>query len=356
MTRPARARLDPQALRHNLHLVRRHAPSSKVMAVVKANAYGHGLLWAARCLESADAFAVASVEEAVPLREANYHQPICLLEGVFTADDVASLDRHRLDPVIHHSTQLDLLEQGGCQGPLTVWLKIDTGMHRLGFAPADLSSVLDRLRKVKCIGDIRLMSHLANADHRDDPGTRRQLEAFLSASKVHALPRSLANSAGVLGWPDSHFDWVRPGIMLYGSSPLAGSTAESLGLKPVMTLETRLIAVQSHRQGESIGYGGDYTCPVDMPVGVAAIGYGDGYPRHAPAGTPVLVNGQTVPLIGRVSMDMVTLDLRNQPKARVGDPITLWGEGLPIDTIAAKAGTISYELMCHVTERIPRVE
>ncbi|OGI39437.1 MAG: alanine racemase [Candidatus Muproteobacteria bacterium RBG_16_62_13] len=355
MTRPARTFLDPQALRNNLSLVRRKAPGSRVMAVVKANGYGHGLRWAAQVLTSADAFAVASVEEAVLLRTSGTQAPICLLEGFFSADDLPLLDQHRLSPALHHVSQLEMLEQSKVRGPLTVWVKIDTGMHRLGFAPGELPAVLERLRRLPAIAEIGLMSHFANADQRDDEGTRGQIRAFLELSHAHKLQRSLANSAGILGWPESHLDWVRPGIMLYGSSPLNGETADSLGLQPVMTLTTQLIAVQRRQKGDRVGYGGDWTCPEDMTVGVAAIGYGDGYPRHAPAGTPVLVNGQRTPLIGRVSMDMITLDLRAHPNASVGDPMVLWGRGLPVDEIAASAGTISYELMCHVAERIPRI-
>lgn len=356
MTRPARAYLDSQALRHNLSLVRQKAPGARVMAVVKANAYGHGLRWATQVLSSADAFAVASVEEALLLRASGTQAPICLLEGFFSADDMPLLDQYRLSPVLHHVSQLEMLEQSKVRGPLTIWVKVDTGMHRLGFAPAEFPVVLDRLRRLPAIAEIGLMSHFANADQRDDDSTRRQIRTFLELSRAHKPQRSLANSAGILGWPESHLDWVRPGIMLYGSSPLNGETADSLGLLPVMTLTTQLIAVQRRQKGDHIGYGGDWTCPEDMTVGVAAIGYGDGYPRHAPAGTPVLVNGQRAPLIGRVSMDMITLDLRSQPNARVGDPVVLWGKGLPIDEVAARAGTISYELMCHVAERIPRVE
>lgn len=356
MTRPARAFLDPQALRHNLDLVRQKAPGARVMAVVKANAYGHGLLWAAQALSSADALVVASVEEAMPLRTAGVQSPICLLEGFFAPDDLPQLDRHQLSPVLHHASQLEMLEQSTVRGPLTVWVKVDTGMHRLGFAPGELPTVLDRLRRLPAVAEVRLMSHFANADQPNDESTRGQIRSFLELSRTHSFQRSLANSAGILGWPESHFDWVRPGIMLYGSSPLSGKTADSLGLRPVMTLATQLIAVQRRQKGDRIGYGGAWTCPEDMPIGVAAIGYGDGYPRHAVPGTPVLVNGERVPLVGRVSMDMITLDLRSQSDARVSDPVVLWGRGLPVDEIAAGAGTISYELMCHVAERIPRVE
>jgi alanine racemase len=356
MTRPARALLDSRALQHNLDVVRQAAPGARVMAVVKANAYGHGLTWAARHLSRADAFAVASVEEAVPLRAAGIDRPVCLLEGFFSADDLPLIEQHRLAPVLHHVAQIDMLEQSAVKGPLTVWIKVDTGMHRLGFPVAEVADVVSRLKRMPAIGEVRLMSHFANADHRGDDSTRRQIAAFQELARAHPFQCSLANSAGILAWPDSHFDWVRPGIMLYGSSPMNTETAGALDLMPVMTLSTRLLAVHARHKGDRVGYGGDWICPQDMTVGVAAIGYGDGYPRHAPAGTPVLVNGQRSPLIGRVSMDMITIDLRTQPNARVGDPVVLWGRGLPIDEIARNADTISYELMCHVAERIPRVE
>lgn len=353
MARPARALLSARALRDNLAEVRRLAPSAKIMAVVKANGYGHGLEWVARTLSTADAFGVACPEEGIQLRAAGIEQPICVLEGFSDPSEIPLLTQHRLSAAIHHETQLGVLEQDGYTAPLSVWLKIDTGMHRLGFTPAETPAVLARLKACRCVTEIRLMSHLANADRLQDVTTRAQIDCFKRLTNGVALERALANSAGVLAWPESHMDWVRPGIMLYGASPLEGTVA-GVRLAPVMTLVTALIAVKRYRQGDAIGYGGDWRCPEDMPVGVAAIGYGDGYPRHAPSGTPVMVNGVRAALIGRVSMDMITLDLRTQPAARVGDPVMLWGPGLPVEEVAERAGTIAYELLCHVTERIPR--
>jgi alanine racemase len=265
------------------------------------------------------------------------------------------LNAKALAPVLHHEHQLALLEANPTQTPHALWIKLDTGMHRVGFASQEFPTVLARIRKLPGVREIRVMTHFANADVPSDSLTARQIEAFRTQLNGHQFETSLANSAGIIAWPDSHGDWVRPGIMLYGSSPFTDRSAAALDLKPVMTLETKLIAVHMRRQGEAIGYGSDYRCPEDMPVGVAAIGYGDGYPRHAAAGTPVLVNGRPVPLIGRVSMDMITLDLRSQPQARIGDRVVLWGPGLSVDEIASHAGTISYELLCHVAERIPRV-
>jgi alanine racemase len=356
MSRPARALLDAGALRHNLQQVRHHAPRARIMAVVKANGYGHGLAWVARTLgESADAFGVSSVEEGLQLRAAGIVRPICLLEGFFTADELLLLSQQRLEPVIHHEAQLKALATVPTSPPLTVWIKVDTGMHRLGFPPAAVPDVVKQLRHAPAVANVRLMSHFARAEFPEDDVTRSQIDAFLALSRGLGLETSLANSAAILAWPASHLDWVRPGIMLYGASPLMDKDAATLDLKPVMTLESALIAVQPRKKGDAIGYGGDWRCPEDMPVGVVAIGYGDGYPRHAPPGTPVLVNGRRVPTVGRVSMDMITLDLRSQPQAKIGDPVVLWGRGLPVEQVAESAGTLSYELLCHVTERIPRV-
>lgn len=353
MSRPARALLDAEALRHNLARVRRFAPRARVMAVVKANGYGHGLSWVAQTLAGADAFAVASVEEGVQLRLGGVRQPITVLEGFFAADEIPRLVEHRLDPVIHHGGQIVLLEQAAAV-PEAMWIKIDSGMHRVGFVPDEFAEAWRRLTSLRGVHTVRLMTHFANADETGDPATARQIERFRTLTAGLNAEASLANSAGIVAWPASHGDWVRPGIMLYGASPVNGREAGILELKPVMTLESALISVQRRNRGDAVGYGGDWVCPEDMPVGVVAIGYGDGYPRHARAGTPVLVNGTRVSLIGRVSMDMITVDLRAAPRAQIGDRVVLWGAGLPVDEIARHAGTISYELLCHVTERIPK--
>lgn len=356
MSRPACALVDAGALKHNLQQVRQRTPRARVMAVIKANGYGHGLVWVGRTLNgTADAFGVSSVEEGMQLRDAGVAQPICLLEGFFTADELPLLARHHLEPTIHQDEQLKVLAQASPALNLSVWLKIDTGMHRLGFAPECVPDVLQQLRRSPSVANVRLMSHFARAEIASDPDTKSQIDRFLALNRDLGLEASLANSAGILAWPHSHFDWVRPGIMLYGVSPLEQQTAVQLDLKPVMTLQTSLIAIHTRRKGEPIGYGGDWRCPQDMPIGVAAIGYGDGYPRHAAPGTPVLVNGTRVALVSRVSMDMITLDLRSQPQANVGDPVVLWGQGLPVEEVAKSAGTIAYEPLCHVTERIPRV-
>ena len=352
MTRPARARINLHALQHNFSRVRQAAPHSHIMAIVKANAYGHGLVRVAQALPAADAFGVACLDEAISLREAGCDRRIVLLEGPFTADDIGLIHGYRLDVVLHHASQLALLEQGRLLRPLDVWVKLDTGMHRLGFAPDSVAAVTARLRRIPQLGTIRYMSHFCCADDLDNAATSRQLQMFLDAVAASDAEQTLANSAAILGWPDTHRDWVRPGIMLYGGSPLSGHSAQSLDLQPVMTLGTRLIAVNARRQGDAIGYGEDWTCPTDMRIGVAAIGYGDGYPRHAPSGAPVLVNGKPATLAGRVSMDMICIDLSDHPDAQVGDEVVLWGEGLPVDEVAIVAGTISYELLCGVGSRV----
>ena len=331
------------------------APGRRVAAAVKAEGYGHGLVRVARTLD-ADAFAVACIEEALTLREAGIDRPILLLEGVFEAAELPLCARHGLDIAVHHPEQVLMLERARLDRPLRVWLKLDTGMHRLGLEPETTPAVFKRMRNCPAVAvAIGLMSHLARADERDRDDTRQQWRVFEAATAGLPGERSLANSAAILGWPGTHFDWVRPGIMLYGASPFVDSLAPAEDLRPVMTLRTRLIAINRLRRGEPVGYGGTWICPEDMDVGVAAIGYGDGYPRHAPSGTPVLVNGRAAALVGRVSMDMITLDLRQHPEARIGDPVVLWGEGLPVERIAQAAGTISYTLLCGVTARV-RVE
>jgi alanine racemase len=326
------------------------------MAAIKADGYGHGLVRTARALDQADAFAVASVGEALSLREAGIQTPVTLLEGFFHADELAPIQRLGFMTVVHQWAQVDMLEQADLSAPVKVWIKVDSGMHRLGFLPQEVRTAFDRLGRVPHVQLLGFVTHLARADERDHPATQRQIDTFTAA--VEGLPgeRSIGNSAGLLAWPAARSAWVRPGIMLYGASPFPGRTAADEGLQPVMTVRSELIAVHDFNCGDPIGYGGSWSCPEAMRVGVAAIGYGDGYPRHARSGTPVLLNGRRVPLVGRVSMDMITLDLRTQPDARVGDPVVLWGEGLPVEEIAEQAGTISYELLCGITARVPRVE
>lgn len=357
MARPTSASIHTDALRHNLAQARARAPHSRVMAVVKADGYGHGLERVARALEGADAFGVAALSDADRLRAAGLSQPIVLLSGFDEADDLPQLRRLGVETVVHHASQIDMLEQAADGEPIRCWLKIDTGMHRLGFAPEDVRQAHARLSALPGVAEgIVLMNHFASSDEFDKPQTRAQLRAFAEATAGLDGARSLANSAAVLGWPDAHADWIRPGGALYGMSVVEGTTGADFGLRAAMTLSTRLIAVNRVRRGERIGYAATWECPEDMQVGVAAIGYGDGYPRAAPSGTPVLVGGHAAQVIGRVSMDLMTIDLRGIPDARVGDPVVLWGPELPVERIAEVSGTIGYELTCSITRRVRFVE
>jgi len=357
MSRPTSATIHLDALRHNLYRIRELAPRSQIMAVVKADGYGHGLERAALALEGADAFGVAAIADAERLRAAGLSQRIVLLSGFDEPSDLAQLRRLKLDSVVHHEEQLRMLEADRDARPLRLWLKLDTGMHRLGFPAERAAAVYRRLRALpQADAELSLMTHFARSDEFAVAATREQIDRFEHATAGLPGPRSLANSAAVLGWRDAHADWVRPGGALYGLSVVEGASAASFGLKPAMSLTTRLIAVNEVTAGESIGYGGAFVAPETMPVGIAAIGYGDGYPRHAPSGTPVLVNGQRSRTVGRVSMDLLAIDLRGLPDARVGDPVLLWGPGLPVEDVAAAAGTISYELTCGITRRVRFIE
>lgn len=353
MSRPAQQQINLSALQHNFKRVKALAPNSAVIAILKANAYGHGLKKIGLALTEADAFGVACLEEALILREAGIKQPIVLLEGFYQASELATISALDLQIAVHQPMQVEILEKQTVAKPITVWLKIDTGMNRLGFAPAEVKTILQRLRACTAVNpDIRIMSHFARADEVENPATVQQLSCFAESVAGLALPCSLANSAGVLAWSAAHKEWVRPGLMLYGVSPFADKIAADYDLKPVMTLRSAIIAIKNVHKGDTVGYGATWTCPQDMQIGVVAIGYGDGYPRGAQNGTPVLLNNKIVPLLARVSMDMLTVDLRTQPQAKVGDPITLWGEGLPIEKIAQYTGVSVYELLCKVTSRV----
>ncbi len=357
MTRPSRVVIDKQALKHNLQRVRELAPNSKIMAIIKADAYGHGLVRVANTLSDADAFGVACLEEAEQLRAASITTPIVLLEGPHKAVELISIVQLQLEIVIHNAFQLEILEQTTLEKPLQVWVKIDTGMHRLGFPLDNIRDILKRVADCKNIkSSFRLMTHLATANEQNNPLTQIQLENFKQVCDGFDVEKTIANSAAVIGFPETHADWNRPGLMLYGVSPIADRHAHELNLKPVMTLESELISIQNLKKGEPVGYGATWRCPEDMPVGVVAAGYGDGFPRHAKSGTPVLVNDVRCSLIGRASMDMLTIDLRNQPQAKVGDRVVLWGESLPVEEIAQYADTIPYELLCGVHKRLEFIE
>ncbi|MDZ3822370.1 MAG: alanine racemase [Pseudoxanthomonas sp.] len=358
MSRRVVATIHLDALRGNLARVRALAPGARVMAVVKADGYGHGLERVARALAAADAFGVASIADGRRIRAIGLDNRVVVLSGMDEPADLADMRALALEPVLHHESQLAWLEAERDPRPLpTVWLKLDTGMHRLGFPPARAAAVHARLRALPQVGErIRLMTHFARSDEFGQPATAGQLERFAQATAGLPGERSLANSAAILGWPASHGDWVRAGGVLYGVSAVAGRDGASFGFRPAMTLTARLIAINAVAAGEPVGYGGAWTCPQDMPVGVVAIGYGDGYPRHAAPGTPVLLHGRPAALVGRVSMDLATIDLRQHPEAAVGDEVVLWGPGLPVETIAGHAGTIGYELVCGMTRRVDFIE
>ena len=352
VSRPIQARIDLGALRHNYLVARRHAPAARAFAVVKADAYGHGLQRAARALGPvADGFALLDLGEAITLRDAGLRQPIVLLEGLFASGDVAVCADYDLRPAIHCREQIAMLRAAPPGVRLSVGLKINSGMNRLGFLPAEAPAVLAELRSLPAVASVMLMSHFANAD--DARGVDWQLERL--APLVAGFPGeiSFANSAAILRHAQAAHDWVRPGIMLYGGSPFADASAESFDLRPAMTLSSRIIGVQQIGAGERVGYGGLFEATRPTRVGVVACGYADGYPRHAPGGTPILVDGVRTATLGRVSMDMLACDLSALPGAGIGSTVTLWGEGLPADEVAAAAGTISYELFCALARRVP---
>lgn len=355
MKRAARAFIDLRALEHNLLQVRNKAPHSRVVAMVKADAYGHGLLETAAFLTGrADALGVACVPEAVALRDADIPGQILVTQGFKNEDELRAASDHGLDVVVHEDHQLAVLEQAGLSRLPSLWIKVDSGMHRLGFAPSRVPTVRAVLMGLGGLTQTPgFVTHFACADEPGHPLNAVQLQRFDAATAELGGERSMANSAVVLSLPQAHRDWVRPGIMLYGGSPLMHESASELSLRPVMSLRAPLIAINRHRRGESVGYGASYVCPEDMPVGIVAIGYGDGYPRLAGGRAEVSLNEQRAPLVGRVSMDMLAVDLRGVA-ARVGDEVELWGKGVSVDEVARNAQTISYELLCNAGSKSSR--
>ncbi|SNY73146.1 alanine racemase [Enterobacter sp. CC120223-11] len=346
--------INRRALRHNLQRLRELAPASKLVAVVKANAYGHGLLETARTLPDADAFGVARLEEALRLRAGGIVQPILLLEGFFNAEDLPVISVQGMHTAIHNLEQLEALEKATLPEPVTVWMKLDTGMHRLGVRPEEANNFYQRLSKCTNVRQpVNVVSHFARADEPECGATEQQLDIFMTFTEGKSGQRSIAASGGILLFPQSHFDWVRPGIILYGVSPLEGKPwGTDFGFQPVMSLTSSLIAVRDHKAGEPVGYGGTWTSERDTRLGVVAMGYGDGYPRAAPSGTPVLVNGREVPIVGRVAMDMICVDLGPEACEKAGDPVILWGEGLPVERIAEVVKVSAYELITRLTSRV----
>lgn len=356
MSRPTYMKIDLVALAHNFERVCELAKGRSIIAMVKANAYGHGITRIAHALPKADALGVASLEEGLILRDAGIMQPIVLAEGVFYPEEIAEAARHHFTLVVHHLPHVEMLEKVKVDKPFNVWLKINTGMNRLGISPSQFDEIYQRLMAAESVKKpIGLMTHFASADLINDDATSKQLELFNQVTVNHTGPRSLANSAAIIAWPATHGDWVRPGLMLYGASPFADKCGRDFDLQPVMSLWSRIIAITQVRKGGKIGYDGTFTAPEDMLVGVVGVGYGDGYPQFANNGTPTLVNGVECPLAGRVSMDMLTVDLRHQPNAKIGDPVVLWGDGLPVERVASFCNTSAYEILTRMTPR-PRIE
>lgn len=357
--RPILATVSQAALSHNLAVVNKHAPLSKVMAVVKANGYGHGLLNVAQGLNAAEGFAVLGLNEAIDLREWGFEQTILLLEGVFNAHELNIAASYQIDIVVHCTQQIAMLESAQLAKPIAIHLKMNTGMNRLGFVPDEFNAAFIRLQACKNVRAITLMTHFAAAD--EAIGITMPLHTFQTTTEDLALPKSLANSATILRHPEAHADWVRPGIMLYGASPVKGTAASTWNLKPAMQFTSEIISVQTIQAGESVGYGHLFTASKTTRVGVVACGYADGYPRHAGQyaiggnqyGTPVAVCGQLTHTIGRVSMDMLFVDLTDIPEANIGSPVELWGDQVSVDTVAEACDTVGYELLCAVAARVP---
>ena len=351
MARPIQASFDLAALKNNFAVARRQSGRASTMAVVKANAYGHGLLRVARALADADAFALLELDDAVRLRDAGYRQRILLLEGFFSAAELPEIMHHGFNIVVHAREQVQLLKSVRGGEKIDVFLKFNTGMNRLGFPAGDAADVIAEVKSLPCVDKIVLATHFSDAEGVS--GIEWQMREFEDHIARPGYGRSLANSAAMLRFPEARGNWVRPGIMLYGASPLHDVSALKLGLRPVMTLKSEIIAIQQLKAGDTVGYGSLFSADRDMRIGIVACGYADGYPRHAHNGAPVLIEGIRVPMAGRVSMDMLCVDLTNVPHASVGSPALLWGEGLPIEEVAAAAGTVSYELMCALARRVP---
>jgi len=360
MARPTQALIDRQALRDNFAIAQA-VSKARCMPMVKANAYGHGAEIVCRALENAPAFGVASIEEALELRRLGVDKPILLLEGTFSADEITVAEEHQLWLMVENHQQCRELLEAPLQRPISLWLGLDTGMHRLGFQADEINAIYQSLATSgKVQSCVVLASHLASADHYDDPKTRRQIANFDAAYASIAVPdgarlqQSLANSAALLGWPKTRRDWQRPGYMLYGNSPFVHGN-DDYGLRPVMTFVTAVTSLRSIDAGESVGYAGTWTASRASRIATLAVGYGDGYPRHAPNGTPVLINGRRCPLIGRVSMDMLTVDITDCPTVNIGDQSTLWGPDLPVNEIAEHCATNGYQLLSGITARVPRI-
>ena len=354
MSRPILAQLDLQALKNNLQIVRRAAPGSRVWSVVKANGYGHGIesIWSA--LSATDGFALLNLEEAILLRERGWKGPILLLEGFFHVDELPLLDKYRLTTSVHSNWQIKALQNAKLHAPLDIYLKVNSGMNRLGFQPDRVHTVWQQLRALKNVGEMTLMAHFADAEKPD--GIDDAMVRINQAAEGLGCARSLSNSAATLWHPEAHYDWVRPGIILYGASP-SGQWQDiaNSGLKPVMTLRSEIIGIQTLKAGDTVGYGSRYRSTGEQRIGIVAGGYADGYPRIAPTGTPVWIDGVRTGTVGTISMDMMAIDLTPCPQAGIGSPVELWGNEVKVDDVAAAAGTVGYELLTALAPRVPVV-
>tara|TARA_B100000035_G_scaffold57827_1_gene46046 strand:- start:21474 stop:22541 length:1068 start_codon:yes stop_codon:yes gene_type:complete len=347
--RPLKATFNTKSFASNLERVRSIAPKSKIMAVLKANAYGHGLIEAARALSSAEGFAVLSLSEAIQLREYGFDQHLLLLEGFFSAYEIKVCSQMNIGAVIHNTQQIDFINQIKPKNPINIHLKINTGMNRLGFLPSKIKSLIQSLENSPYIGNIILMTHFANADI--SIGIKDQLTLFNTVIDDR-YDRSVANSAAIIRYPETHMEWVRPGIMLYGASPFEDRLSKDIGLQPVMSLHSKIIAVQNLNKGQSVGYGSTFVATKKTRVGIVACGYADGYPRHAPSGTPILVDGKISRTLGRVSMDMLFVDLTDISSADIHSEVELWGANISVDEVAKEAKTVGYELLCAISSSI----
>ncbi len=346
------ADIDLAALQHNCNIVRRAAPHSRIMAAVKANAYGHGLIRVAQALHSVDSLAVARLEEALTLIEHDIRTPLVLLSEQLSSAELELCAEKSISIVIHNPEGANNLITTTLSQPIDIWLKLDSGMHRLGFQPPQFPVYYQQLKTSANVSSIKLMTHFSSANETQNPLTNQQQSCFEKFAQPLKEPMSLANSAAILAWPNSHKDWVRPGIMLYGADPLDSENTLSTELKPVMNLYARLIAIRNIDAGESVGYNGIWTSQRSSTIATIAAGYADGYPRHARSGTPVLIKNQRVPLVGRVSMDMISVDITDHPDIVVGDKALLWGELLSVNEVAQYSDTISYELLTGVSSRV----
>lgn len=355
MPRPTQAFIDLSALTHNLAVVRQYVPHSRIMAVIKADAYGHGLLPTASALKAVDGFALLEIDAAISLRDAGFQQPILLLEGFFSIQELALLEQYQLSAVIHHTEQVAMLV-GSKRHKLDLFIKINTGMNRLGLTPKQFPLTINKLKENQCASNITLMTHFACADDpSEEESVAQQIQCFDAVIKGYDHPHSLANSAAIIRYPKTHADWVRPGIMLYGASPFSDQTALDFNLQSVMTLSSKIIAIQDLKSGDKVGYHGLFQADRSMRIGIVACGYADGYPRHAPTNTPILVNNQRSRLLGQVSMDMLAVDLTEIKNAELNSPVILWGKEISVDEVAHQAGTISYELLCALAPRVEKI-